>query len=135
MQGSSAVLKFKKILIVDDDPIVVRTLSRVFEKLGGHQVSSASDGEEALQEIKRDSFDLIILDLQLPKVTGEEVCRQIKKNEKTKNIPIIMVSGKCREVDRIIGRVIGADYYMPKPCAISELLKAANDILEKNGNN
>lgn len=131
MQGSSAVSKFRKILIVDDDPIVVLTLSRVFEKLGGYQISCAMDGEEALQETAGSSFDLIILDLHLPKVTGEEVCKQLKRSKKTENIPIIMVSGKCCDVDRIIGRVIGADYYMPKPFDISELLKAANDILEK----
>lgn len=135
MPGFNAVSKSKKVLIVDDDPLVVRTLSRVFEKLGGYQIFSAMDGEEALQETARSSFDLIILDLQLPKVTGEEVCKQIKKSEKTQKIPIIMLSGKCREVDRIIGRVIGADYYMAKPFDISELLKAANDILERDGNN
>ncbi len=131
MPGSNTVSKSQKVLIVDDDPVVVRTLSLVFEKLGGYQIAIARDGKEALQEVARSSIDLIILDLQLPIVTGEEVCKQIKRSEKTKNIPIIMVSGKCHEVDRIIGRVIGADYYMTKPFEIPELLKAANDILEK----
>ena len=131
MQRPSSISKSRKVLIVDDDPIVAKTLSRVFEKLEGYQVTSAMDGREALQEIARNSFDLIILDLQLPGVAGEEICKQIKRSERTENIPIIVISGKCREVDRIIGRVIGADYYMPKPFDITELLKAANDILEK----
>ncbi len=129
MQKTAELVITKKILLVDDDQYVVQTLKQILNKFGGYQVNTASDGKQALQEVERCSPDLIILDLNLPKLSGEEVCKEIKRNEKNKNIPIIMLTGKVREVDRIVGRVIGGDYYLTKPCDIPELLKIVQNVL------
>ncbi len=118
----------KKILIVDDDKDIVKILSRLLE-LKGYVTFSASDGEEAIQKITLETPDLIILDLVLPKLSGEMVCKQVRANEKTENLPIIMLTGKCGDVDRIIGRVIGANYYLTKPCCMTDLCIAVDSAL------
>lgn len=111
----------KKILLIDDDPVIIDILSRILRPKG-YEITVASDGIEALEKTFDEHPDLIILDLGLPKLPGEEVCRQIRKTEKKHHIPIIMLSGKTNDVDKIIGKVIGADHYMPKPFNIRELI-------------
>ncbi len=128
MQNLAVPVIPKKVLIVDDDPQVVKTLTYILEKLGGYKTSVAMDGKEALQGAARGNFDLIILDLKLPKLHGEEVCKKIRKDDKIKNTPIIMLTGKYSEADKIIGKVIGADYYLTKPFDILELLRIIADI-------
>ncbi len=124
----------KRVLVVDDDPDVVKTLISILEDLGGYYTFVAMDGEEALQEALEGAPDLIILDLMLPKIPGEEVCKKIRKNEKTKDIPIIMLSGKNMDADKIVGKVIGANYYLTKPVDIAELLKLAQEIFKIKNN-
>jgi DNA-binding response OmpR family regulator len=119
----------KTILIVDDDPTIVQTLKGTLER-HGCQTSIAMDGREALDKVNQLMPDLIILDLWLPKIPGEMVCKIIKKNEKLKKIPIIMVTGKVTDVDQVIGRVIGADYYIKKPFEVGTLLKIIQDVFE-----
>jgi len=123
--------RIKKVLIVDDDPDVVQTLVNVLEKLGGYQTGIAMDGKEALDSVKRSAPDLIILDLNLPFICGEEICKEIRKNERTKDLPVIMLTGKCRDCDRIVGRVVGADYYMTKPFDIAQLLETIEKIFRQ----
>jgi len=120
----------KKILIVDDDPAIVESLKHILERRGC-RTCVAMDGEAALQKIEQETIDLVLLDLELPKLPGEEVCKKIRKNEKMKNIPIIMVSGKNTDTDRIIGRVIGADYYVTKPFDVMELLEIISEAFVK----
>lgn len=132
MQHSAERVATKKILLVDDDQFVVRTLKHILEKMCGYQVYTAGDGKEALREVARYSPDLIILDLNLPELSGEEVCKEVRKNEKHKDVPIIMLTGKVQEADRIIGRVIGGDYYMTKPCNVPELLRIIQNVLFVN---
>ena len=124
----------KTVLIVDDDPSIVRALKAILER-HGCRTCVAMDGREALQKIDEKKPDLIILDLWLPEVPGEMVCKVIKRNEKFKDIPVIMVTAKCTEVDRIIGRVIGADYYVNKPFDAMALLKLVQDALGINDHN
>lgn len=112
----------KKVLLVDDNPDVIRLLKRALEK-ENYLISIAMDGEEALQKTTLDPPDLVILDLELPKLPGEEVCRAIRKNEKLGHVRIIILTGKTGDVDRIIGRVIGADCYLTKPFKLEELVK------------
>jgi DNA-binding response OmpR family regulator len=112
----------KKILIVEDEPAIVRLLKHALER-ERYLVCVAGDGEEALEKIEQDSPDLVILDLGLPKISGTEVCKTIRRMEKYKTLPIIMLTGKSGDVDRIIGKVVGADYYMTKPFAIADLIK------------
>jgi two-component system alkaline phosphatase synthesis response regulator PhoP len=120
----------KKILLIDDDDCILKTTKRILEQKG-YLVSTASDGEAGLQIALFETPDLVILDLGLPKLPGEEVCRGIKITERTKNMPVIMLTGKISDTDKIIGKVIGADYYMTKPFNISELLKNIAAVLKE----
>ncbi|MBN2119543.1 MAG: response regulator [Candidatus Omnitrophica bacterium] len=118
----------KKILIIEDDRLVCNFL--VFRiKRWGFDVIKAYDGQEGLEKVQEERPDLVLLDLKLPKLPGEEVCREIRKNEETRNIPVIMETGKTSDVDKVIGRVIGADYYLRKPYASRELLDQINKLL------
>ncbi len=112
----------KRILLIDDDDCILASTKRILEQKG-YLVSTASDGDAGLKIALLETPDLVILDLGLPKLPGEEVCKGIKITEKTKNIPVIMLTGKISDTDKIIGKVIGADYYMTKPFNISELLQ------------
>ncbi|MFA6384596.1 MAG: response regulator [Candidatus Omnitrophota bacterium] len=116
-----------KILIIDDNQELVRLIKSVLE-LKGYQTAIACDGEDGLLQIKQDLPDMVILDLGLPKLTGEQVCKEIRKDKKTQDIPVVMLTGRASETDRVIGRVIGADYYLTKPCDLFELLEIAHAI-------
>ena len=107
-----------RILIVEDE-ISIAELERDYLELSGFEGEVASDGAEGLQKAINEEFDLIILDLMLPKVDGFEICRQVREE---KNIPIIMVSAKKEDVDKIRGLGLGADDYMTKPFSPSELV-------------
>jgi DNA-binding response OmpR family regulator len=118
----------KTVLIVDDDPSIVQPLKAILER-HGCRTCIAMDGKEALEKIDERKPDLIILDLLLPEIPGEMVCKTVKRNDKLKDIPVIMVTAKCTEADRIIGRVVGADYYVPKPFDAMALLKLIQNTL------
>ena len=108
-----------KILAVDDDDSI-RDLLTLQLRRHGYDVVTAADGEEALE--KAPDADFIVLDLMLPKLDGYEVCRRLKSAEKTKNIPIIMLTAKTEEIDTVLGLELGADDYMAKPFSMRELL-------------
>lgn len=114
----------KTILIIDDDGLSSWALSLRLGKLG-FNVIWAQDGAGGLAEAKTRLPDLIILDLYLPKLSGEEVCKAIREgdDEQLATIPIIMLSAKDREADRILGRVIGANAYIVKPYDFNDLLE------------
>ena len=109
----------QKIMIVDDEARM-RKLVHDFLSKAGYEVIEAADGEEALE--KAPTADFIVLDLMLPKLDGYEVCRRLKSAEKTKNIPIIMLTAKTEEIDTVLGLELGADDYMAKPFSMRELL-------------
>jgi DNA-binding response OmpR family regulator len=104
----------KKILIIEDDRDICRTLELHLSS-SRREIRSASDGKRGLEEAKTYNPDLIILDLGLPLLPGEEICRELRKDEKYQKTPIIMVTAKGTDVDKVIGRVIGADCYISKP--------------------
>ncbi|HHX77911.1 MAG TPA: response regulator transcription factor [Firmicutes bacterium] len=108
----------KKILVVDDEKTLVKALKYNLEK-EGYQVSAAYDGEEALAAVEANPPDLIVLDLMLPKLDGFEVCRRIRK---TLDTPIIMLTAKTEDIDKILGLELGADDYMTKPFNPRELI-------------
>lgn len=108
-----------KILAVDDDDSI-RDLLTLQLRRHGYDVVTTADGEEALE--KAPDADFIVLDLMLPKLDGYEVCRRLKSAEKTKNIPIIMLTAKTEEIDTVLGLELGADDYMAKPFSMRELL-------------
>ena len=120
----------KRILIVEDDSDIVEVVTRILERKG-YQVFIAMDGIAALEKARRESPDLIILDLDLPKLSGEEVCKEIRRDEKLKITPVIMLTGKSSDVDKVVGRVIGADQYLTKPFEINTLLKVINETIGK----
>lgn len=122
----------KKILVIDDDVQLVG-LIQIRLEANGYEVITAYDGWEALEKIRGQMPDLIILDLILPKLPGEEVCREIRKDEETKDIPIIMLTGKSSDTDRVVGKVIGANYYMPKPFEASVFLEKVKKLIGPGG--
>ncbi|MDP1854142.1 MAG: response regulator [Candidatus Omnitrophota bacterium] len=112
----------KKILIIDDERGFTNILKLFFQE-NGFDVIVAEDGKIGLAKAKYEKPDLIILDLELPGFSGEEVCRQIRKGEHSKRTPIIMLTGNDSDVDRVVVKVIGVDSYLTKPCEMKILLK------------
>lgn len=109
----------RKVLIVEDDPSIREALTEAIEA-DGHAVACANDGGEALRRFEAETFDLVLLDLMLPVANGYDVCRRIR--EKDRRIPIIMVTAKGEEIDKVLGLELGADDYMTKPFGLRELL-------------
>ena len=109
------------ILVVDDEE-PIRELLRFNLEKEGYRVSVAKDGQEALKHVENDHPDLIVLDLMLPGMDGLEVCRKLRSNPKFQQIPIIMLTAKGEEIDKVLGLEIGADDYMTKPFSPRELL-------------
>src|SRR3979490_263839 len=101
----------KKVLIVEDETDLVKLLKYNLEK-EGFRVSYATDGSIALAEVRRDPPDLVILDLMLPGLDGLEVCRQLRRSDKFARIPVLMLSARSEEADRIVGLELGADDYV-----------------------
>ena len=120
-----------KVLIVEDDPDIVDILSYNL-KQADLKVTSVPDGSSALAEVKRRLPDLILLDLMLPKVDGLEVCRLLKSEPETKNVPIIMITAKGEEVDRIVGLELGADDYITKPFSPREVVLRVRSVLKRS---
>lgn len=121
----------KKILIIEDDPEIVKLLEIHLEDLI-YTTSKALDGALGLKMALEEDYDLIILDLTLPSMDGVEVCRKLRA---VKNTPIIMLTAKSEEIDRVIGLEIGADDYMTKPFSIRELLARVKAVLRRSTNN
>ena len=119
----------KKILIVDDEPLIVKGLKYSLES-DGYETDSAQDGEEALNEFGADQFDLILLDVMLPKLDGIEVCQRIRERS---NVPIIMLTAKGDDMDKILGFEYGADDYMTKPFNILEVKARIKSIFRRAG--
>ncbi|MBI5631892.1 MAG: response regulator [Nitrospirae bacterium] len=120
----------KRILVVDDEPDIVELVTYNLKK-EGFEVSSAFDGNEALARIKKADFDFLILDLMLPGIQGMELCRILRNNPATRHIPVIMLTAKGEEVDRIIGLETGADDYMTKPFSLRELIARVRAVLRR----
>lgn len=116
--------------MVEDEKNIVRVVTYNLER-EGYQVSVAKDGEEALERVRRDTPDLVILDLMLPKVDGLEVCRRLRADPKTKHLPIIMLTAKTQEADRVVGLELGADDYVPKPFSPRELVARVKAVLRR----
>ena len=127
-----------KILVVDDEPDAVELIEFNL-KANGYEVATAADGEEALQKARAILPSLIILDLMLPEVDGMEVCKILRRDQRTQNIPIIMLTAKAAEIDRVLGLELGADDYVTKPFSprelvlrVKRLLRAATNPEEKS---
>ena len=118
----------KKVLVVDDEKLIVKGIRYSLEQ-DGMEVFCAYDGEEALELVKEQGFDIILLDVMLPKLTGFEVCQQIREFS---NVPIIMLTAKGEDMDKILGLDYGADDYMTKPFNILEVKARIKAILRRS---
>lgn len=124
----------KKILIIEDEANISRLLKYNLDK-NGYLTNIRENGEDALEYVKENEVDLITLDLMLPGINGLEVCKKLRSSEKTKNIPIIMLTAKGEEIDRIMGLEYGADDYMVKPFSPRELVLRIEAILRRSTGN
>jgi two-component system alkaline phosphatase synthesis response regulator PhoP len=120
-----------KILIVEDEPNMVAGLRDNFE-FEGYQVITAPDGVSGLERALSDSPDLVILDVMMPRMSGLDVCQQLKA--KRSSIPIIMLTARGQEVDKVVGLELGADDYVTKPFSIRELLARVKAVLRRSQN-
>jgi two-component system alkaline phosphatase synthesis response regulator PhoP len=117
-----------KILVVDDEIYIVHILDFSLG-MEGYEVLTALDGEQALEKARAEKPDLIVLDIMMPKLDGYETCKLLKAGEDTKNIPVILLSAKGRNVDQKIGFEVGADDYITKPFSPRKLVERINAIL------
>lgn len=122
----------ERILIAEDEPDI-RELIRLALQFNGYEVISASDGAEAVELASNNSFDLIMLDVRMPRLTGYEACRQLRKMESTKEVPIVFLSAKGQEAEVDEGIEAGADRYILKPFAPIELANEIKQILAERG--
>ena len=118
------------ILVVDDDPHIRDVVRFAFEKTG-MQISTAQDGKEALRQFDHNVHELVVLDIGMPEMDGLEVCRQIRK---TSDTPILFLSARDEEIDRVLGLEIGGDDYVTKPFSPRELVARVNAILRRARN-
>lgn len=121
----------KKVLIVDDEEHI-RELIKFNLKKEGYDTAVAVNGTEALRIIKETKFDLILLDLMLPEVDGLEVCKEIRRNEETSDVPVMMITAKGEEFDKVLGLELGADDYITKPFSIRELMARIKALLRRS---
>jgi len=117
-----------RILLVDDEHSVQKLLSSALRK-DGYEVVAALDGRAALDRVADSAFDLIVLDLTLPKIDGFEVCRQVRA---TSSVPIIMLTAKVEEIDKVLGLEIGADDYITKPFSMREFRSRVKAVLRRS---
>ncbi|TEU14678.1 MAG: response regulator transcription factor [Anaerolineales bacterium] len=118
-----------RILIVDDEPPIIDVLEYNLKK-ANYEVIVARDGQEALDKARRQQPDLVILDLMLPKLDGLEVCRALRRDS---DLPIIMLTAKDEEIDRVVGLELGADDYVVKPFSVRELVARVKTVLRRSG--
>ncbi|HYK84063.1 MAG TPA: response regulator transcription factor [Ktedonobacteraceae bacterium] len=121
----------RKILVVDDEAVLVETIAYNLEQ-AGYQVITAADGVSALEAARRETPDLIILDIMLPEMDGLEVCRQLRRDSNTATTPIMMLTAKSDEIDKVVGLEVGADDYITKPFGRRELLARVRALLRRS---
>lgn len=121
----------KKVLVVDDEKLIVKGIRFSLEQ-DGMEVDCAYDGEEALEKAKAEEYDLILLDVMLPKYTGFEVCQMIREFS---DVPVVMLTAKGDDMDKILGLEYGADDYITKPFNILEVKARIKAIMRRTGKN
>ena len=121
----------KKILIVDDEPNILMLTEQILEELEdeGVLILTASDGEKALETIKKEEPDLVFLDIMMPHISGLEVCEIVKKDEHLSHIHIILLTARGQSLDEETGMKAGADLYITKPFRPTEVLRKSQEIL------
>jgi DNA-binding response OmpR family regulator len=121
----------RKILVVDDEAILLETIAYNLEQ-SGYRVITVSDGYSTLEAARKEHPDLIILDIMLPGIDGLEVCRQLRREQATATTPILMLTAKGEEIDKVVGLEVGADDYVTKPFGRRELLARVRALLRRS---
>jgi two-component system alkaline phosphatase synthesis response regulator PhoP len=119
----------KKILIVDDEPSIVLSLEFLMEK-AGYIVFTAGDGEAAMEKVRDEKPDLVLLDINLPGRSGYDICQSMRANPEWNDIRIVMVTAKGRDVEREKGFAMGADEYITKPFSTEEVVETVSRLIE-----
>jgi DNA-binding response OmpR family regulator len=119
-----------RVLVVEDDPDIAELVSRYLDK-AGYVSSRVASGREALEAVRSKAPDLIVLDVMLPQIDGLEVCRLLRANDSTSAIPIIMLTARAEESERIVGLEVGADDYLAKPFSPNELIARVRALLRR----
>ena len=117
-----------RILIVDDEPNIVLALELLMKR-EGYEILTVDDGQKVFEVVKEFSPDLILLDIMMPKMDGYEVCQRIRADASLKDISIIMLTAKGREVEKEKGLALGADYYITKPFSTREVIMKVKEVL------
>jgi len=120
----------KKIVIIEDEPDIIGLVTHYLEK-EGYRVTAIRDGAKGLQQVKTDPPDLLILDIMLPEIDGLEICRRVRSDAKAAALPIIMLTAKGEETDRVVGLEVGADDYLTKPFSPKELVARVKALLRR----
>ena len=126
----AAVTAPRRVLVVEDEPNI-RELIVLHLGLEGLQVVTAKDGEEAIRQVRSQPFDLCVLDLMLPKVDGLAVCRAIRRDPANADVPILMLTARREEADKVLGLESGADDYLTKPFGVRELVARVRALLRR----
>ncbi|HEX5657623.1 MAG TPA: response regulator transcription factor [Polyangiales bacterium] len=130
-ENTAEALKKPLILVVDDESDIVDTLTYNLQQ-DGYRTRSARSGGEAIKSSKeRPTPDLVLLDLMLPDLSGTEVCRELRRDETMRRVPVIMLTAKDAEIDRVVGFEVGADDYVTKPFSVRELLLRVRAVLRR----
>ncbi len=131
-ESHSSMVTGKTILVVDDSPTVRKLIAGKLEKCG-HEVHCSSDGVEAIEQLESIRPDLVLLDITMPRMDGYQVCKIIRSNNATKDVPVIMISGKDGFFDKVRGRMAGTSGYITKPFGPEALMKAVESYLRGEG--
>lgn len=122
----------KKILIVEDKEDILELLSAIFDDPGDYQILCARDGEEALRIARVDNPDIILLDIQLPKISGYEVCKSVKSDPAMSHTKVLVLSGMAQNSDRQKAQEVGADGYVTKPFSSIALVEKVEELLRSD---
>lgn len=125
------VARGQRVLVVEDDPDILELL-RFNLQQEGYAVTTAADGASALEKARRLPPDLVVLDLALPGIPGLEVCRKLRQDPVLQRVPVIMVTAKVDEADRVVGLELGADDYVTKPFSVRELMARVRAVLRRS---
>jgi len=121
----------KRILVVDDDEMVLMALGELL-KPEGYDVQTVSSGTEALQKLNQNGYDLLMLDVIMPEMDGFELCKKIRDLDQYKDTPIVFLTAKSREEDRMRGLEVGANLFLSKPISPDKLLQIVSDALGRS---
>jgi two-component system, OmpR family, alkaline phosphatase synthesis response regulator PhoP len=120
----------KRALVVEDDPDIVELIDH-YLKAEGFEVEALADGRLALERLRSESYDVLILDLQLPGIDGLRVCSELRRDKRTSALPIVMLTARGDEADRVVGLEVGADDYVVKPFSPKELVARVRALLRR----